>query len=124
MRVLIDEDVPRAFGDTLKELGFEVLDVRDAGLSGASDEVVFRFAKEQGAVLLTGDLGFTNPLRFNLRNIAGILLNRLPPELSLPERIRELRKLLASGGPEILRGYITVLEVGRIRRRSLGTPMS
>ena len=120
MRLVLDEDIPRAFAETFRELGFEVIDIRDEGLRGASDEAIFDFTKECEAVLVTSDLGLANPLRFDLRRLAGIIVNRLPQTLSMAERRRELRRLLAGIDVNALPGHITVLEAGRVRRRPLG----
>jgi len=119
MRLVLDEDIPRAFAGTFRELGFDVIDIRDEGLRGASDEVVFDFAVEHEALLVTSDLGIANPFRFDLRRLAGIIVNRLPQTLSMTERRRELRRLLIGIDVNSLPGHITVLEAGRVRRRPL-----
>ncbi len=51
-RFLIDEDMPRSTTKLLKDKGFDVLDVRDCGLRGKSDEEIFRFAQEEKTVIL------------------------------------------------------------------------
>lgn len=119
MLAVFDEDVPRGFGEVFREFGWRVLDVRDEGLRGASDEAVFQYAVERRAVLVTGDLRFINPMRFDLTRLSGIILNRLPQRLPIAERMQELRRLLAGTDAESLTGHITVFEVGRMRRRSL-----
>jgi hypothetical protein len=45
-RFLIDEDMPRSIADLLKSAGFECFDVRDIGLKGSKDELIFRWAQE------------------------------------------------------------------------------
>lgn len=44
-RFAIDEDMPRSTGRILKELGYDVKDIRDYGLRGAEDEVVYHLPK-------------------------------------------------------------------------------
>jgi predicted nuclease of predicted toxin-antitoxin system len=44
LKFVIDEDIPRSTTRILKSNGYEVLDVRDGGLRGKSDEEVFRVA--------------------------------------------------------------------------------
>ena len=119
MRVVFDEDIPRAFRTIFEEFGFEVIDVRDEGLRGASDEAIFNFVLKRKALLFTSDLGFVNPLRFNLKNLQGVILNRLPEFLPLSKRLEELRKLLREVDKDSLTGFITVLEPGRVRRRRI-----
>jgi predicted nuclease of predicted toxin-antitoxin system len=54
---LIDEDMPRSTTTMLKAKGYEVIDVRDCALKGKSDEEIFSFAQQKGAVILTEDMG-------------------------------------------------------------------
>lgn len=44
-KFVVDEDIPRSTTRLLRERGYEVLDVRDCGLRGKSDEEVFHFAQ-------------------------------------------------------------------------------
>ena len=78
---VIDEDMPRSTGRTLEEHGYEVKDIRDYGLRGADDEEVYRFAQKEGAVLLTGDKGFGNLLRFPIGSHFGIVIANFPNEM-------------------------------------------
>jgi predicted nuclease of predicted toxin-antitoxin system len=41
LRFLTDEDVPRSTARVLRDAGFDVVDVRDVGLRGKSDQEVF-----------------------------------------------------------------------------------
>ena len=62
VRFVIDEDMPRSTGVALSSEGYEVKDVRDHGYRGLGDEEIYRLAQREKAVLLTGDLGFSNIL--------------------------------------------------------------
>ena len=57
IRFLIDEDMPRSTAKLLREAGFESLDVRDIGLRGAKDDVIYHRAQEENCIIITGDLG-------------------------------------------------------------------
>jgi predicted nuclease of predicted toxin-antitoxin system len=59
---LMDEDVPRSTAKVLREMGFAVLDARDCGLRGRSDDEVFKRAQKESATILTEDVGFANLL--------------------------------------------------------------
>jgi hypothetical protein len=56
LRFLVDEDLPRSLAPALRAAGHAATDVGDEGLRGQADERVFRFAKERGFALLTGDM--------------------------------------------------------------------
>lgn len=119
MLAVFDEDIPRRFREVFTEFEWTVLDVRDEGLRGASDEAVFQYAFRHQAVLVTGDLRFINPMRFELAQLPGIILNRLPQRLLLAERLQELHRILAGTDATSILGHITVFGIGRVRRRPL-----
>jgi len=80
-RFVIDEDMPRSTAAALVEEGYPVKDVRDHGYRGSGDEEIYRFAQEEEAILLTGDLGFGNILKFPLGQHFGIVVARFPNEM-------------------------------------------
>lgn len=81
MKIVLDEDLPRSLGTALKQLGHEIFDIRDYGLRGKSDKEIFEFARQQKAVLFSGDLGFANILQFPLGSHFGITILRFPNEM-------------------------------------------
>ena len=114
---VIDEDMPRSTGPALAARGYPVKDIRDFGLRGADDGTVFQFAQTHRAVLLTGDLGFSNPIRFPLGRHCGIVIARFPNELSTAEVNRHLLDQLTTVTDEEYSGHVIIVEVGRIRIR-------
>ena len=117
-RFLIDEDMPRSTTKLLEDKGFDVLDVRDCGLRGKSDEEIFRFAQEEKAVILTGDMGFGNLLRFPIGSHSGIVIAHFPNEISTSELNRQLDLDFDNLDEADFRGSLIILEPGRIRIRS------
>lgn len=115
--IVVDEDMHRSVAEPLKQLGHRVLDVRDHGLRGASDQEVFAFAQRQGAALLTGDLGFANLLAFPLGTHHGIIVARFPNELSTQRINEEILQGLKDVQDEEITGSLIILEPGRIRIR-------
>jgi predicted nuclease of predicted toxin-antitoxin system len=116
-RFVIDEDMPRSTGVALVEAGYEVKDVRDHGHRGASDEEIYRFAQDEKAIVLTGDLGFGNILRFPLGQHFGIVVARFPTEMAPRDVNREIVASLRDLGENDFKGNLIILEPGRIRIR-------
>lgn len=83
MKAAIDEDLHRSLSKILSSLGFEIFDIRDHNLRGKPDDVIFKFAQKKGATLFSGDLGFSNILRFLLGKHHGIVILRFPNEMSM-----------------------------------------
>ncbi|MBU2563696.1 MAG: DUF5615 family PIN-like protein [Actinobacteria bacterium] len=50
LRFVIDEDMPRSTAAVLKTRNYNVLDIRDYGLRGKSDEEIFKFAQQEKAL--------------------------------------------------------------------------
>jgi predicted nuclease of predicted toxin-antitoxin system len=116
-KFVVDEDMPRSTANILKDAGHEALDVRDCGLRGESDEHVFRFAQDERAILLTGDWGFGNLLRFPVGSHSGIVIAHFPNEVSTAELNRQLIKAVESLDETDFSGHLIVIEPGRVRIR-------
>lgn len=116
-RFVIDEDISRSTGVALVDEGHAVKDVRDHGYRGAGDEEIYKFAQKEKAVLLTGDLGFGNILRFPLGQHFGIVVARYPTEMRPKEINREIAASLRDLKDKDFKGNLIILEPGRIRIR-------
>ena len=117
LKFLIDEDMPRSTAEVLKAKGFQVLDVRDCGLRGKSDEEVFRFAQKEKAIILTGDMGFGNILRFPLGEHCGIVVAHFPNEMSTAELNRQIAVAFDKLSEVDFQNNLIILEPGKIRIR-------
>jgi predicted nuclease of predicted toxin-antitoxin system len=115
VRFVIDEDMPRSTGVALSTEGYEVKDVRDHGYRGLGDEEIYAFTQREKAVLLTGDLVFSNLLKFPLGQHFGIVVVRFPNELAPREINREIVTSLRVLGENEFKGNLVILEPGRIR---------
>lgn len=115
MKAVSDEDLHRSLGAILKELGFEVLDIRDYGLRGKSDEDIFNFAQQKEAILFSGDLGFANILKFPLGRHHGIVILRFPNEMQT-EMINQIVARLLRKIPEAdFAGNLVIISPSSIR---------
>jgi len=117
IKFVVDEDLPRSTSRLLRNKGFEVLDVRDCGLKGRSDEEIFNFAQKEGAVILSGDLGFGNLLKFPVGSNSGIVIVHFPNEVSSAELNRQISKEFDNLAEDDFKGNLIILEPGKIRIR-------
>ena len=117
LKFVVDEDMPRSTSILLRDRGFEVLDVRDCGLRGKSDKEVFNFARSKCAVILTGDMGFGNLLKFPLGSHSGIVIAHFPNEISIAELHRQISKELDNLTEDDFKGNLIIHEPGKIRVR-------
>jgi predicted nuclease of predicted toxin-antitoxin system len=117
LKFLIDEDIPRSTARVLRGRGYEVLDVRDCGLRGEVDKEVFKFAQKEKAVLLTGDLGFGNLLRFPVGKHSGVVIAHFPNEISASNLNNQIIKAFDTLTEKDFERNLIILEPGKIRIR-------
>jgi len=114
---LIDEDMPRSTGRELAVHGNEIIDIRDHGLRGVDDNRIYEFAQEHKAILVTGDRGFGNILKFPPGVHHGIIIVHLPNEMTTGEMNRVLLDAVRHLSEEEIRGNLIIIEPGKIRIR-------
>ncbi|MEK7476353.1 MAG: DUF5615 family PIN-like protein [Candidatus Coatesbacteria bacterium] len=114
---LVDEDLPRNLAAALRAGGFEAVDVRDAGLRGRPDSAVFDHALRRNLVIVTADLDFASILAYPLGTHHGIVVARLPQELSVASTNRRIVQALLGLGSEDLAGTLAIIEPDRVRLR-------
>jgi predicted nuclease of predicted toxin-antitoxin system len=116
-RFLLDEDMPRSTATALRGAGHAAEDVRDVGLRGHSDADVYAYAQATAATLISCDKGFANVTAFPIGSHAGIVVVRIPDEVSPAELNRELLHAISQFGNDPFIGCLVIVEVGRIRIR-------
>jgi predicted nuclease of predicted toxin-antitoxin system len=115
MRILLDEDVYAATGRFLESLKHNVQSVRDAGLSGCSDEEILRSATERRAVLITRDRDYGHLVFVKGLGSGVIYLRMLPSTIEAVHR--ELKIILERYSTEELEKSFVVIEPAGHRYR-------
>jgi predicted nuclease of predicted toxin-antitoxin system len=116
-KFLVDEDMPRSTARTLRDKGYDVMDVRDCGLRGKRDQEVFAFAQRNDAVLITGDREFGNIAHFRIGSHAGIVIAHYPNEMSPAEINKQIIEAFAQLTESDTKGNLVILDPGKIRIR-------
>lgn len=73
MKFLLDENFPRAGGEYLENLGFEVLYARSECGQGAPDSDLMAFAVQSESVVLTTDRDFFHTLAISHPHHSGVI---------------------------------------------------
>ncbi|MDA8336148.1 MAG: DUF5615 family PIN-like protein [Peptococcaceae bacterium] len=115
--LLIDEDPPRSTAPLLRSLGYDALDVRDIGLRGARDDEIFAYAYKADATIVTGDVGFVGMVYRSSQAHAGIILLRLPIDISIQGVNEILLKAISVLSEDQIRGNIIVVDQQKVRIR-------
>lgn len=75
MRVKLDENLGRRAAEAFRAAGHDVATVHQQKLASATDQQVFDVCVSEGRLLVSLDIDFANPLRFDPLN-AGVRLRR------------------------------------------------
>jgi predicted nuclease of predicted toxin-antitoxin system len=119
LKILVDEDLPRSTAPLLQSLGVNACDVRDVGLKGASDAVVFEYAQKEERAILTRDVEFGSILKYPQQNHHGVIVIRLPNIYVRDQILKVIRKFFIEIGRQELAHKIVVLEADNYRIRPL-----
>jgi predicted nuclease of predicted toxin-antitoxin system len=117
VKFLVDENMPRSLAEKIAELGFEVRDVRDVGLTSHPDEEVMQMAIEMDAIIITADRLFADPRGWPEEFSAGVIFITLPEGTSVKVIIAKILDLLQTREPASLLGAYTVVELKRALSR-------
>ena len=115
IKFLLDADVSRSSTEVIRNLGFEVEDVRDIGMGSAKDKEIIEYANKNNRVIITRDKDFGEVLRYPQH--PGAIIFRLPYTFTAKEINKRLAEFLSSVKREELRNVIIIVELGRYRRR-------
>ena len=106
--------MPESLLPALRAAGHDADNVREEGIEGQDDDVVWRAAQSEGRYLVTQDLDFSDIRRFAPGTHAGLLLLRLPSAGSR-ELVRVLTGLFRDSAMEYWQGCFVVLSPHKLR---------
>jgi predicted nuclease of predicted toxin-antitoxin system len=115
VKLKLDENLGNAARTALEAAGHDVSIVPAQGLQGALDDDLILQCKREGRALVTLDLDFANPLRFEPTDYPGIAVLRLPSEPKARVLNELLQTLVGALEREQLHGRLWIIEIGRLR---------
>jgi predicted nuclease of predicted toxin-antitoxin system len=117
LKLILDQNLSPKTAQFLKDIGLDAYDIREKGLSGASDEQIYAHAVKENLILVTFDLTFSRRY-ISGRDLAGLILVRVHPQTT--EILHPVLADFFSKFPESkLSGCISVVERHRYRVRKL-----
>jgi len=120
MRVKVDEDLPVAPVQMLKDRGYEAAGVAEQGMGGWKDAALWKAVRSEHQFLVTADKGFADIRFYPPGTHSGILLLR-PDQDGIRPVLELLELVLGRYDLEALAGTVTVVSPQRIRiRRAVG----
>lgn len=114
MSIFIDQCINRDLIQALRGGGFNLVEAAQAGLAGASDQIIFDYILKNNCILISFDKDFGNILRFDIRNspgVAVIYIENMSKEEVITNTLNFFKKFTESQ----IKGRLFIIEKGRIR---------
>jgi predicted nuclease of predicted toxin-antitoxin system len=108
MRFLLDQDVYALTARFLENAGHDVIQVKQLGLSQASDEEILRTAQEQNRILVTRDRDYGNLVFIRAIGTGVIYLKILPSTVNSVHN--EFARIIQNYSEKELAGAFVVVE--------------
>jgi predicted nuclease of predicted toxin-antitoxin system len=115
MKFKLDENLGRRGSDLLTAAGHDVATVFGQNLNQAPDTKLIEACRQEKRCLVTLDLDFGNPLRFDPADYRGIAVVRLPAKFSYSDLMIAVSTLAKAVETEAIDGKLWIVERGRIR---------
>ena len=118
LTLLLDENIPPRITKFLlhRRPAWNVKHVREAGLRGLTDGVIFAWAQEHGAIVITFDEDFADARMYPAGSHHGVIRMRIWPTTT--ERVEAaLDRLLQELSDDDLQGSLIIVDDRRIRVR-------
>lgn len=118
LTVLLDQNVPRAIAPwlRLRRPQWMVFHTSDVGLSGQRDQVLFAWAQDHAALIITFDEDFSDQRAFPVGSHSGIVRLRVWPT-TIKETQIALDRLLSEVSDEELARSLVIIDREAIRIR-------
>jgi predicted nuclease of predicted toxin-antitoxin system len=116
MRIKVDEDLPFAVVQMLREQGHQALSVLEQGMGGYKDPPLWQAVQTEQRYLVTADKGFADIRFYKPGTHAGVLLLR-PDQDGVAPMVELLAMVLEDYSLDLLAGTTAVVTPRGIRIR-------
>jgi len=116
MRLFANENLYEPVIGYLREIGNDVLCIREAGLSGISDDEVYQIACKEKRIIITMDKDFTRMLRFPPEKCGGIIVVKIYKR-AVDKTLEIFKKLYGSLKEKEVSGNLVIMTPEGVRTR-------
>lgn len=116
MKILADENVFEPIIGLLKTQGHQIISVRECGLSGISDKLIYEKAVAEGLVILTMDKDFANMVRFPPDRCGGIIVLKIY-RFTVDETTAIFKRHFNTLSSDLVSKRLTIISPDKVRIR-------
>ena len=120
MRLKLDENLGRAAAELVARAGHDVASVATQRMSGTADGELFERCVAEGRCLVTLDLDFANPFRFDPARGAGVAVLRVPDLPGQRDILACLARLVGGLERADVAGRLWIVDRERVRQYEPG----
>ena len=117
LKFLIDQNISSRTTEFLLKLNLNVEDVRDIGLKGEPDEIIYEYARKNNLVTITFDQEFAFNF-MNRKDLVGLIILRIHPQI-LETVNNALKEFFEKVKEENIKENIVIIENGKTRIRKV-----
>lgn len=116
MKIKLDENLGNLrIATWLRQAGYDVMTVRQQGLTSTPDENLIDVCHSEGRCLVTGDRDFSNRLKYNPANYSGIVVIRLPSQSTFEDWRQAIETLIQRLENADVTGKLWIIRQGKIQ---------
>ncbi|MDP2168776.1 MAG: DUF5615 family PIN-like protein [Thermodesulfovibrionales bacterium] len=120
MRLFADENLFEPIITHLRSLSHYVLSIRDEGLSGISDDEIYKRACRENLVIITMDRDFARTFRFPPENCGGIIVVKIYKR-TVEETLAIFKKIFSALTDQNVMHNLVIVSPEGVRIRRSGT---
>ncbi len=120
MKISTNENLFEPIIEYLRKLGNEVESIREAGLSGISDDEVYERACKENFVIITMDKDFTRIFRFPSEKCGGIIVVKIYKR-SVDETLMIFKKFYKNIKEGDIKGNLVIITPEGVRMKRTKT---
>jgi predicted nuclease of predicted toxin-antitoxin system len=111
----LDENLSLRAAAPLSDAGHDVATVAGQGMCGAEDRGLIEVCRQEERGLISLDAEFANPFRYPPSEFAGIVVIRVPRQVTVGRLTAAMRLVAAEAGRSPLAGRLWIAQPGCLR---------
>ncbi|MBF2057960.1 MAG: DUF5615 family PIN-like protein [Cyanobacterium sp. T60_A2020_053] len=115
MKFKLDENIGTRGRQLFIRAGLDVATVVEQNLAGSDDDTLIDICRQEERCIVTLDLDFSNPIRYQPSKYCGIAVLRLPKQTSHQDLLDAISTLIQALNNNVIIGKLWIIQKGKLR---------